>query len=542
MAETQNLYALLDQSSWIHALARRLVKDPNQADDLVQETWMDALEQRPDPTRPLRGWLATVMRNNLIKLRRGDANRSAREQRVSREERAPSTLDVVEKAATHRDLVMAVLALEEPYRKTVLMRFFEQLSYGQIAQRMGVTRACVNSRITRGLERLRQRLETTYGDRRAFHLALLPLAMRPAGVAKTTLGLKIMNVAIASAAVTLVTMTVSLGLSSADGNTARDLDVLAAVPVTMQSEGRPQVQLPDDPNPAIALAPAAAEKAQRTPVQERRQRKEIEEKDIWKTDVYQTRFLEKSVKSLMVNATSGDIEIRSARGLNLEIDARVRARIGKVKDADLTQIFEDHVKLTEENGVLKIEDNHKGQRGWSVSFVVRVPGDLPLAANTGSGDVLIQRAKGKVTANTGSGDVELKLSEQKIETVRMNTGSGDVIIDVSSVSGALLANTGSGDIVARMRDTTSPGKANFNTGSGDIRLTVPAGIIANFDLETDNGDISFDSGLKLQIEDEREGVLRARTTNGIDGGTFRLRTGSGDLELVLPDTAATKPL
>ena len=197
MAETPNIYALLDQTSWIHALARSLVTDPNIAEDLVQDTWVDALQHNPDASRPLRGWLATVLRNNLVKLRIRDTNRAAREQHVSRTASAPSTLDVVEKAATHRDLVLAVLALDEPYRETILLRFFEQLSYGEIARRMGVTKATINSRITRGLERLRQRLETTYGgDRRAFLLTLARLAEAPQGLGTLTLGAKLMNTAI----------------------------------------------------------------------------------------------------------------------------------------------------------------------------------------------------------------------------------------------------------------------------------------------------------------------------------------------------------
>src|SRR5262249_41452317 len=124
MSNSQSLHALLDQTSWIHALARRLVSDPHLAADLAQETCVDALEQEPDGLRPLRGWLATVMRNKLSKLRRGDRNRARREERAQRGELEPSAHDVVVKAETHRNVVLAVLALDEPYRSTLLMRFF----------------------------------------------------------------------------------------------------------------------------------------------------------------------------------------------------------------------------------------------------------------------------------------------------------------------------------------------------------------------------------------------------------------------------------
>ena len=212
MAST-NLDALLDQTGRVHSLARRLVNDPNTADDLAQEGWVQALERRPDTGGPLRGWLATVLRNNLGRLRRGDANRLTRERRVSRAERDDASAEVLEKASTHKDVVLAVLALEEPYRGTVLMRYFEQLSYSEIARRMHVTKATVNSRITRGLAQLREKLEAEYGDRHALRMALAPLAFHPAGALAISSKTMILTTLAVSTAVT----TLALGTGFAGG-------------------------------------------------------------------------------------------------------------------------------------------------------------------------------------------------------------------------------------------------------------------------------------------------------------------------------------
>ena len=103
---------------------------------------MTALEHQPDPGRPLGAWVTTVLRNNLAKLRRRDSNREHRELTAGTADAAdyaPATLDVVEKAATHRNLVEAVLSLDEPYRTTVLLRFFEQRSYREIAKQAGAS-------------------------------------------------------------------------------------------------------------------------------------------------------------------------------------------------------------------------------------------------------------------------------------------------------------------------------------------------------------------------------------------------------------------
>lgn len=540
MATSPNLRALLDQSGWIHALARRLVADPHLADDLVQETWVDALERRPDERRPLRGWLATVARNNLAKLRRGERNRVARERGVSREERQPSTLDVVERAGTHRDVVLAVLALDEPYRATLLMRFFEQLPYHEIARRTGVTRATVNSRVTRGLEQLRTRLETSYGgDRRALYLALIPLAKLPTGVVTTLFGVNLMHALIATSAATLLTVAVSVGLSRGTREPAPAFLPVAAGDFDPVGTANDELQLP----PAVSgLRTESVPEAAVAPQQERKKRegpaKDAEE-DVWKTELFHAQLLAPSVESLAVNTSSGDIDVVESSSGQLEIQAKVRAKLGVVENDRLTQIFEDHVDVREEDGVLTIEDDHRDSRGWNVSFVVHVPGKLPLNANSGSGDVVVRRAKGKVNANTGSGDVKLSLAGERVDSINANTGSGDVVIEVASVESKLSANTGSGDVTALVTDALSPGSAGLNSGSGDIHLIVPANVVGTFDLETNGDDIVLPPSLGIAVKKDVSGRLSARGTLG-SGGTYKLRSGSGELRVELGNMLPTK--
>ena len=57
------LEELLTHSSWIRRLAERLVDDPSLADDLVQNTWVAALDQPPAEVHNLRAWLARVVQN-----------------------------------------------------------------------------------------------------------------------------------------------------------------------------------------------------------------------------------------------------------------------------------------------------------------------------------------------------------------------------------------------------------------------------------------------------------------------------------------------
>ena len=155
MSERPSLDALLAHAPWVRNLARSLVVDQSAADDLVQDTWAAALQRPPDSGAPLRGWLATVLRRQARQGRRQAARRQRREQRVARPEAEPPTSDIVERAALHGDIVQAVLALHEPYRTAILMRFFDGHPPREIASQQGVPVATVNSRLTRGLELLR---------------------------------------------------------------------------------------------------------------------------------------------------------------------------------------------------------------------------------------------------------------------------------------------------------------------------------------------------------------------------------------------------
>jgi RNA polymerase sigma-70 factor (ECF subfamily) len=152
---------LVAHQRWIRALARTLVVDASAADDLVQDTWVAALEHGPRPDPPRRGWLATILRRRAAETRRESASRARREASSARAEALPSTLAMIERAAVQRDLVQAVLDLEEPYRTTILWRFFEELPPREIARRAGAPVATVHSRIQRGLDEAAPSSSTT---------------------------------------------------------------------------------------------------------------------------------------------------------------------------------------------------------------------------------------------------------------------------------------------------------------------------------------------------------------------------------------------
>jgi RNA polymerase sigma-70 factor (ECF subfamily) len=178
MAATPDLQQLLTHSEWLRRVARRLVADAATADDLVQDTWMAALRQPPDPDRPAKPWLASVVRRLAALRSRREAVR-ARAPHGPQADR-PGIEDAVDdslaRAEVERSLADHVLALEEPYRSAILLRYYRGMSAEEIARELGVPAATVRTRSMRGLERLRARLDRAHdGDGRSWMAALGPL-------------------------------------------------------------------------------------------------------------------------------------------------------------------------------------------------------------------------------------------------------------------------------------------------------------------------------------------------------------------------------
>jgi RNA polymerase sigma-70 factor (ECF subfamily) len=178
---------LLAHREWVRRVARALVIDESRAADLEQQVWLAALEHPPREARSLRAWLGTVLRNTAAKMRRSEERRGRREEAVPPPSGPPGPDEVVAEAEAHERVVRKVLALEEPYRSTVLLRYFEDLSAADVATRMGVPMETVRTRLRRALEQVRARLDRDHdGDRRAWCLLLLPLARRAGAPPRNT--------------------------------------------------------------------------------------------------------------------------------------------------------------------------------------------------------------------------------------------------------------------------------------------------------------------------------------------------------------------
>jgi RNA polymerase sigma-70 factor (ECF subfamily) len=173
--------ALLAQQSWVEELARGLVRDSSLAQDLAQEAWLLAARKGPEDGGALRGFLRGIVNNLRRSEARARARRERREATAARPEALPSAAELVERAELQRLLVESVLALDEGERTAILLRYFENLSAEEIARRAGLPAGTVRSRLARGLERLRERLEARVERRDLLALLVVLGRLPPAG-------------------------------------------------------------------------------------------------------------------------------------------------------------------------------------------------------------------------------------------------------------------------------------------------------------------------------------------------------------------------
>ena len=163
--------SLLKHTPWVNKLAASLVGE-DRADDLVQEVWLAALKQ-PRVSAP-RAWLASVVRNLANVTRRREYARRRRETLVARPEKDSSCPEkLMERYELQRLIVGLVGQLEEPYRSTVLLRYMEELSTKEIANRQDVAVTTVRGRLTKALEKLRGNLDRAHGGKRQVWLKVL---------------------------------------------------------------------------------------------------------------------------------------------------------------------------------------------------------------------------------------------------------------------------------------------------------------------------------------------------------------------------------
>ena len=162
-ANLQLSEAIREHESLLIGLATRLAGNPDDARDLVQDTYERALkrsEQFASGTN-LRAWLVTILKNLFIdecrKRKRAPALTSLDPEPnlAARESEAPPWWTEI----TTEQMAAAIARLDDDFRVVYELKEIEKKSYDEIAATLGIRKATVGTRIMRARRKLKTILE-----------------------------------------------------------------------------------------------------------------------------------------------------------------------------------------------------------------------------------------------------------------------------------------------------------------------------------------------------------------------------------------------
>jgi RNA polymerase sigma-70 factor (ECF subfamily) len=148
----------------LYGFAMTLTRHPNEAEDLVQETYLRALRagEQFSPETNLKAWLFTIMRNAWLNDRRHLRNGPElvaldpeAEVKALRNEIAEDPQVLYLRAWEREQVRGAIERLPRSLREVVVLRDLEGFSYKQIAAIIASPIGTVMSRLARARERLR---------------------------------------------------------------------------------------------------------------------------------------------------------------------------------------------------------------------------------------------------------------------------------------------------------------------------------------------------------------------------------------------------
>lgn len=155
----------------LYNVAVYLTRDPDEARDLVQETYCKAYRffHRFEPGTNMKAWLFTILRNTYINMcrrayRHHEQVDFAQIESVYADPSVASdwtdyaAVETLLHHSVHDEVKHALDALPEEFRLVVLLADLEGFSYKEIAEMVGCPEGTVMSRLFRGRQRLQKRL------------------------------------------------------------------------------------------------------------------------------------------------------------------------------------------------------------------------------------------------------------------------------------------------------------------------------------------------------------------------------------------------
>ena len=177
-SEAAFAWLIAQYSQPVYSLVYRILDDPSDAADTTQEVFIKVFRGIPrfNADSSLKTWIYRIALHEASNQRRWWFRHKRRETSIDpgpddHDERgslalkdmlvddAKSPLEYVFDEELRRRVELELKSVAEPYRTAVILRDIEDLSYEQIAEVMEVSLGTVKSRLVRGRDALRKRLE-----------------------------------------------------------------------------------------------------------------------------------------------------------------------------------------------------------------------------------------------------------------------------------------------------------------------------------------------------------------------------------------------
>lgn len=152
----------------VYNLCYRLLGERTEAEDAAQEAFLKAYSnlQRYDPERPFKTWVLTIASNHCI-----DRLRKRRHVWLSIDESVPATLSlssddpqpeqaVLSNERSHQ-IQQMLNELEPDYRAAIVLRYWYDYSYTEIAEILETTESAIKSRLYRARQTLAEKLDNS---------------------------------------------------------------------------------------------------------------------------------------------------------------------------------------------------------------------------------------------------------------------------------------------------------------------------------------------------------------------------------------------
>jgi RNA polymerase sigma-70 factor, ECF subfamily len=175
-----------EHAGWIYGYCLRLLRSPEEAEDALQTTYLNACRSLNRGTRPEVGsaWLLRIAQNVCFARMRSSGRRG----RLERSQDITVLEETVAAPERSRDELIglsdALCSIPERQREAILLREWQGLSYSEVGTRLGLSQAAVETLIFRARRSLAELLDGRPAPRRArkfaFDFGSLGIALKTA--------------------------------------------------------------------------------------------------------------------------------------------------------------------------------------------------------------------------------------------------------------------------------------------------------------------------------------------------------------------------